>query len=62
MATDVVLSIVSPARTLVFERQLNRQLRLGVMHRDILPHFSVRRTKKLIADEVSSAYNPRYFH
>jgi hypothetical protein len=54
MASDVVTSIVSITEysqgTL-----LNEQLRLGVMHREILPHFVIRRTKKLIADEVSSS-------
>lgn len=28
------------------------KLRLGVMHKTILPHFVLRRTKKLIAEEV----------
>jgi SNF2 family DNA or RNA helicase len=30
------------------------KLRLGVMHKIILPHFVLRRTKKLIADELPS--------
>jgi len=32
------------------------------MHREILPHFVIRRTKKLIADEVSYTESKRFTH
>jgi SNF2 family DNA or RNA helicase len=58
MASEVVTSIVSISS--YAELLLNQQLRLGVMHKEILPHFVIRRTKKLIADEVSYTQSKQY--